>query len=294
MANYVCVAPGEVADTPGPHVDYKHVGSNDDVITFPHVDSCTAIGLLWADGIIAGGHVPWEWGDTFDVNQNAKRMIDEMLIDVAQKRWESGPDDSAVSAFSLLVMFGDQQVFPVIKLELATRLAVPVPNVLEWWNQLPSGGDVRFSAKQVSVSDSVTKMPVGSYNFPFVGLKNKVSYDRSPLFRTARGTVGLKGLLEQTGDAPPAPADLERVFDGAFLDHYPGNRGKLVEWFLYVRKKLGRPTTIDAPVSNTMQGKVTYHFKGNMKLVVNLELSEVNQVKRITKFASQITGPPRF
>lgn len=41
---------------------YAHFQSDDDIISFPHVDSCLAIAAVLGNGRIAGGHVGMFWG----------------------------------------------------------------------------------------------------------------------------------------------------------------------------------------------------------------------------------------
>ncbi|MFY9724188.1 MAG: hypothetical protein WB579_24645 [Bryobacteraceae bacterium] len=275
---------------------YKHVVSKDDIIFFPHVDSCTAIAILCADGVMVGGHVPMGWGDGDDdytdasYKLNARRMVREMLAALQSMRKETGTNADV----NILITFGDSRTFQDIRSEL-TGGGVTIVGDLQWENLLPTGGDLKLSGpkQEVFAYDYTTKLCVGNFNFSSIkGVKRKTSINQSPLFFVARKMADWF-RKDVTG------ASLEQTFDKEYLKTCPADANKtpsegLAEWFKGVRKTLGPCKSFDATTGNMMEGTVTFSFAGAMKVVATLKLKRADPSNLISKFVHQISGPPKF
>jgi len=293
---YNCVAPGEVAGNSLPRAALLHVVSKDDILFFPHVDSCTAIAFLCADGVMVGGHVPMDWGDGSEAytdtsyKHNAMRMVRLMLGALQSKRKETGTNGDV----NILITFGDSSTFQDIRSELTTG-GVTIAGDLQWESLLPTGGDLMLSGpkQEVFAYDYTTKLCVGNFNFSSInGVKRKTSINQSPLFFVARKMADwlrkdVKG------------SSLEQTFDKEYLKTCPADAKKtpaegLAEWFQWVRKTLGPCKSFDATTGNMMEGTVTFSFAGNMKVVATLKLKRADPSNLISKFVHQVSGPPKF
>jgi hypothetical protein len=150
---YNCVAPGEVAGNRLPHCAYLHVASKEDIIYFPHVDSCTALIFILADGRIVGGHVPWQWGAgaTVDYGLNANRMAREMEAAIVP--------DSVVETF---ISVGDREAHDAVSGSVSAKAKV------FWENHDSRGGlDVKVDGprQRLKAYASPTKQKLCSQKF---------------------------------------------------------------------------------------------------------------------------------
>jgi len=308
-ATYNCVTPTEVAANALARAAYLHVVSKDDTIFFPHVDSCTAIAFLCADGVMVGGHVPEDWGDatpTYTATsypQNARRMVREMLAALQSMRKDTG----TAGDVNVLITFGNSSTFQDIHSELTTG-GVTMSGELHWENLLPTGGDLELNGpkQEVFAYDFTTKLCVGNFDFSSIkAVKYKTSINQSPLFYVARqmqnwfkkdvkeGTFAYAFDTDCLKKICPPPATPQSGVSSPQTAAASG-AATLAAWFKWVTKTLGPCKSFDATTGNMMEGTVTFNFAGNMKVVAKLKLKRADPVNQIVTFVHQISGPPKF
>jgi hypothetical protein len=240
-STYNCVAPDEVADSRFPRSAYLHIATKEDIIYFPHVDSCTAFVFILEDGRMVGGHVPWGWGGTFDYPLNANRMAREMEAAIAP--------DSVIETF---ISIGDREAHDAVSGSVSAKAKV------FWENHSVSGGvDVKVDGprQRLKAYATPTKQKLCSQKFSHLKLTT-LTWAVPPLWLLASKVSTSFNNHEQTA--------VQRAFDKSIEltlqeKTYKGIQGA-TQFCTDIHNAFGGCVRFEAPLSSGNSGTAKFYF----------------------------------